>query len=177
MKKNFLSALLCALSMPFTVATHAATVTTPQTTTFNGLAFSGNGTLTFSPDLIGALTTGPVTVIGYNGSPAPVTGTSLTDLISPVLASHGSIFLGNLPGTAGPVTLGGSDLQLFLDALKLAKTPTPTPGLLPGLVGLNVSLPPNLDLTISLVPELGSFNMMGIGLVALAAMLRRTKHP
>ena len=51
----------------------AASVTVPANTAYNGLSFSGSGSLSFSADLLGALDTGKVAVAGYGAATATVT--------------------------------------------------------------------------------------------------------
>jgi hypothetical protein len=50
----------------------AASVTVPAGTVYNGLKFSGAGALSFSADLMGALDTGKVSVVGYGAATATV---------------------------------------------------------------------------------------------------------
>lgn len=50
----------------------AASVTVPANTAYNGLSFSGSGSLSFSADLLGALDTGKVAVAGYGAATATV---------------------------------------------------------------------------------------------------------
>lgn len=50
----------------------AASVTVPAGTVYNGLTFSGSGALSFSADLMGALDTGKVSVVGYGAATATV---------------------------------------------------------------------------------------------------------
>jgi hypothetical protein len=50
------------------VTAHAASVTVPSGGVYNGMAFSGSGSLSFSADLLGALDTGKVSVVGYGAA-------------------------------------------------------------------------------------------------------------
>lgn len=50
----------------------AASVTVPANTAYNGLSFSGSGSLSFSADLMGALDTGKVTVANYGSATTTV---------------------------------------------------------------------------------------------------------
>jgi len=50
----------------------AASVTVASNTAYNGLTFSGSGTLSFSSDLLGALDTGKVTVANYGSATTSV---------------------------------------------------------------------------------------------------------
>ncbi|KGM39831.1 hypothetical protein JY96_06765 [Aquabacterium sp. NJ1] len=50
----------------------AASVTVPVGTVYNGLSFTGSGSLSFSADLLGALDTGKVSVAGYGAATATV---------------------------------------------------------------------------------------------------------
>ncbi|HET8868824.1 MAG TPA: PEP-CTERM sorting domain-containing protein [Aquabacterium sp.] len=50
----------------------AASVTVPVGTVYNGLTFTGSGSLSFSADLLGALDTGKVSVVGYGAATATV---------------------------------------------------------------------------------------------------------
>ncbi|MGC4059595.1 MAG: PEP-CTERM sorting domain-containing protein [Aquabacterium sp.] len=50
----------------------AASVTVPTGTAYNGLQFSGSGSLSFSADLLGALDTGKIAVTSYGAATATV---------------------------------------------------------------------------------------------------------
>ena len=74
--KKTANALVYSLAVICSGAVHAATVTVPPGP--NGLTSSGNSDLTFSSDLLAALDTGNVQVIGYTGSPITPGDVNLT---------------------------------------------------------------------------------------------------
>ncbi|MGC4059596.1 MAG: PEP-CTERM sorting domain-containing protein [Aquabacterium sp.] len=65
---KFAKTLIAASAFAVASLASAASVTVPSNTAYNGLSFSGSGTLSFSADLLGALDTGKVTVANYGSA-------------------------------------------------------------------------------------------------------------
>lgn len=65
---KFAQTLIAASAFAAASLASAASVTVASNTAYNGLSFSGSGTLTFSADLLGALDTGKVTVANYGSA-------------------------------------------------------------------------------------------------------------
>ena len=71
--KFTLKTIVAATAFVAAGVANAASVTVAANTTYEGLSFSGNGALSFSADLLGALDTGKVAVAGYGAAKATVT--------------------------------------------------------------------------------------------------------
>jgi hypothetical protein len=70
--KFALKSIVAATAFAAASMAGAASVTVAANTAYNGLSFSGSGSLSFSADLLGALDTGKVSVTGYGAATATV---------------------------------------------------------------------------------------------------------
>jgi hypothetical protein len=148
---------------------------------------SGSGSLSFSNNLLDALNAGTVQVTpvsvtqpvvtppSTSGSPLTISGLSIdlsTNTLYGNLISGGSVNLSQFSGLSLPST--GSTITTTGGSLVLSPIALDQLGLTPGAGGL-IDLSTGGSVSVTTIPEPGTWALLGLGLVGVSLARRRVK--